>query len=397
MGDVQVGDQLLGPDGRPCTVTSKSGVFDDRPCYKLVFAGGGTVVCSDDHLWTLDARARRSGTFRTSYLAKTWREGKIRRPVYRLRNSLGLQLPPVNLPIPPYTFGVWVGDGSSDCTGPVANHVHDDEMMRHVEADGYRVERKCDRTVRIYAMRGQLIRMGMYKNKHIPQEYLRSSTEQRISLLQGLMDTDGTVGVNRTMTPCSFCSMWGRLALQFVELLSTLGIRSRVHSAPAMFNGRNYGLAHKVEFYPGDFPVFRLSRKQLRLTGSAVAERQDWRTLIGVRKVRSVKTQCIAVDNAQRLFLVTEHFLATHNTTDSRARAYIEEHGESSWELDALPPNILADLIRSAVLEYRDEDLWNAQAAEEERHRNNLAAVADNWDEVAEQYGTGNEEEGDEE
>lgn len=44
--------------------------------------------------------------------------------------------------------------------------------------------------------------------------------------------------------------------------------------------------------------------------------------------------------------------------TDSRADSYIQIHGYESWELDALDPDVLSDLIEDAVLELRDEDLW---------------------------------------
>jgi hypothetical protein len=63
-------------------------------------------------------------------------------------------------------------------------------------------------------------------------------------------------------------------------------------------------------------------------------------------------------------------------TTDSRAEAYILEFGESSWELDALEPAVLADLVRGKVLELRDNDLWQERVDEEEEMRAKLLALA---------------------
>jgi replicative DNA helicase len=51
MGEVAVGDRLLGADGRSCVVTAKSEVFTGKRCYAFTFDGGGRVVCSADHLW----------------------------------------------------------------------------------------------------------------------------------------------------------------------------------------------------------------------------------------------------------------------------------------------------------------------------------------------------------
>lgn len=50
---------------------------------------------------------------------------------------------------------------------------------------------------------------------------------------------------------------------------------------------------------------------------------------------------------------------------DSRAEAYVAEHGHSAWELDALEPSVLRELIRSSVFRIRDEDAWSASLAEE--------------------------------
>lgn len=66
--------------------------------------------------------------------------------------------------------------------------------------------------------------------------------------------------------------------------------------------------------------------------------------------------------------------------TDSRAAAYMAEHGESSWELDALPPTVIADLIRDAVVRLRNPNLWDAALAEESEDRNRL-------DQIIEQQG----------
>lgn len=61
--------------------------------------------------------------------------------------------------------------------------------------------------------------------------------------------------------------------------------------------------------------------------------------------------------------------------TDSRAAAYIAEHGASSWELDALPPTVIAELIRKAVMRLRNSTLWDAALAEETEDQNRLDQI----------------------
>lgn len=65
--------------------------------------------------------------------------------------------------------------------------------------------------------------------------------------------------------------------------------------------------------------------------------------------------------------------------TDSRANAYIDEFGYESWELDALPPDVLGRLIEDHVLGERDIDRWEDVALDEDEHKRLLSAVSDNW------------------
>lgn len=70
--------------------------------------------------------------------------------------------------------------------------------------------------------------------------------------------------------------------------------------------------------------------------------------------------------------------------TDSRCRGYIEEHGQSSWELDALEPTVLAALIEEAIADERDPDIWAESMAKEARERELLERVSARWGEVEE-------------
>ncbi|MBE2222789.1 MAG: hypothetical protein IAF02_14685 [Anaerolineae bacterium] len=68
--------------------------------------------------------------------------------------------------------------------------------------------------------------------------------------------------------------------------------------------------------------------------------------------------------------------------TDSRAEGYIAEFGNESWELDALDPDLLVNLIRSVIAEYRDDDLWQQLTETEEIYSTQLQQVADNWQDL---------------
>lgn len=66
--------------------------------------------------------------------------------------------------------------------------------------------------------------------------------------------------------------------------------------------------------------------------------------------------------------------------TDSRYEVYVHEFGESSWELDAVEPRTLADLVRNAVMELIDEDQWNDVLQREQNMREELETFADEYE-----------------
>lgn len=99
---------------------------------------------------------------------------------------------------------------------------------------------------------------------------------------------------------------------------------------------------------------------------------------------------CVCAPAVERLALNMDQIEAYNpppNPTkmkDSRATAYVEEYGHECWELDALDPAVIRDLISEAILQHRDEDLWEQALEEEKQHKAHLAGVAENWDDVVE-------------
>jgi hypothetical protein len=69
-------------------------------------------------------------------------------------------------------------------------------------------------------------------------------------------------------------------------------------------------------------------------------------------------------------------------TTDSRFASYIDQFGDESWELDALEPAVLAELVRTAVEEVLDRPRWNRAVREENEHKRLLGKVEENWEDI---------------
>lgn len=223
-----------------------------------------------------------------------------------------IQLPEQTLPLQPYTFGFWLGDGASD-GGCYTQSISDDaEIVQFLSTDGYRVseprynsDNSYVRT--IYGIRPILRQLGVLNNKHIPMQYLRASIDQRLDLLRGLMDTDGSVCNNGH---CEFYQKNKTLIDQVRELLSSLGIKSR-HNTKEI-NGQTY---HTLVFTTTRFEVFKLSRKRQRQK-TAIGHPKNTRLYIhDITPIESTSVRCIQVDNHDHLFLCGRTMIPTHNTT----------------------------------------------------------------------------------
>ena len=154
---------------------------------------------------------------------------------------------------------------------------------------------------------------GLIKNKHVPSVYLRASADQRLALLQGLMDTDGTIGKDGR---ASFTSTRECLADAVVELVASLGMKCARVEFRTRMNGKDCGPGWKVDFWPtADVPVFRLPRKLARQqVGTHRRALRKTRRVTSVTPVTSVPTRCITVAAGSHQFLVGRRMVQTHNS-----------------------------------------------------------------------------------
>jgi hypothetical protein len=358
MGDVQPGDQLLSDWGESCNVIDVSPVMYGHPCYKVVFSDGKSVIADAKHLWfTIDSKVRSSLENRgKKYTTGTHAHLPHCQPKYEpdlvtteemgqtLLNRRGfhnhaipiaapLLLPEVELPIDPYILGAWLGDGMSRFAGITIGRQDQEEMMSLFEKAGYILEQKNHSDVQFHigpepglirtsetgrfsrnptSFRAGLESLNLIQNKHIPPIYLRASYDQRLALLQGLMDTDGTIS---STGKCEYCTTSEKLASGFEELCLSLAIKVRGRLGDSTCNGKVFkDYRHRFSFTPY-IPVFRLSRKAERISkaGRHVV-RQFRRYVVGVEPCESAPVKCVVVDSPSRLFLAGKGMIPTHNS-----------------------------------------------------------------------------------
>jgi replicative DNA helicase len=158
----------------------------------------------------------------------------------------------------------------------------------------------------------RLRNLGVLGRKHVPEMYLRASTEQRLALLQGLMDTDGSI------TPvgyAEFCSTSKELADGVFDLAAGLGLVPRMREDRAQLDGRDIGPRFRVCFTPTDLNVFRLSRKLQRQRTIRPRAKARQRFITAINPVASVPVRCIQVDSPNHLYLAGNAYIPTHNTS----------------------------------------------------------------------------------
>lgn len=319
MGELGPDDLVFGRDGQPVRVVGVSPVHQDRPCFRVTFANGTSIVTDSRHLWSsVDRRQAYKGlqAITTEQMASEVRiENYTSRPMFRwaVPMAASLELATADVPVEPYALGVWLGDGDARNATVSQARTDVDELGVHLKAAGFeptRCKTAPDHAAVLYVrgLRGPLRRAGLLGNKHVPEVYFRASHEQRLALLRGLMDTDGHV------TPggwCTFVSGASRLTGQVAELLRTLGYRPTIVRAEDI--RAREGSMWKVSFQVGAEAPFLLARKVARCQGRR-SPRQQFNSVVSVERVDSVPVRCIGVDNEDHLFLVGEGFVPTHNT-----------------------------------------------------------------------------------
>ena len=301
--DMKVGDTVVTPD---CGTAKVSAVqrFPDMPIYKITFGDGRTVLAGGPHYW------KAAKGYDSSYQDEehaSYSESESEHPSWKIitteeilkdieahPDQSGEWFIPVTEPvqhtkkdhvISPYTLGVLL---SKDSIHRVS-HYESFEIYKELDLLG-------------------LAKVHSY-NSFIPDEYKYDSIENRVALLQGLMDTEGSVEYEDSYSYVSFCTKSSRLRDDFIELCSGLGA-----TKCTAIEGEDSSYKVAVTFPDNSFPVFG-SRWKQSVYDKSRPERKDPRILYikSIEKTDLVGGVCIETDDAERLFL-TSNYIVTHNS-----------------------------------------------------------------------------------
>jgi phage terminase large subunit-like protein len=329
MGDICEGDILFDESGASCRVTFATPVQLGRRCYRVHFADGTSIVADADHQWEVRSRSHGRRLVRTTEqmsgdVVLSRSDQQVERQ-YSVAVAGAIECNERYLLVPPYTLGVWLGDGSTGAARFCSSE-REHAILEEIAAEGVPTRRQRDgktctwwsfsdgiRDREKNCTQRALREIGVLHNKHIPAQYQRASIAQRMALLQGLMDTGGYVS---KAGQCEYVSVLEPLAHDVLELIRGLGFKATFITDRARVHGIDCGPRYRIQFWAyADRPVFRLARKRERLKALPDRRRRNaHKHIVAIEPTDSVPVRCIQVDSPSRLFLAGEGFTPTHNT-----------------------------------------------------------------------------------
>jgi hypothetical protein len=324
MGSLRVGDIIHGQTGTTKVVK----IFPQgvKPVYRLVLSDGRSCEAGLEHLWK---------TYSRDQIYKNKRDGKDLHSIRTTAQMLDMHLDNIYLPncnaveysdknliIPPYSLGVLIGDGCLTCPG-LSISSSEIDIIEAVSSDlGLAFTKNPLNFTYTFLTKGANTVYKKYINdiglnvksheKFIPNEYLQSSVNQRLSLLQGLFDTDGSVSPSGSF---SYSTTSSRLAKDVVELARSLGIITKIKKENR--NKYKSGVCFIIRFITNKiiFTSRKHAQRYKRYT-DRIKNRSyshDHVSIKSIEYIRDEESQCIVVDSPDHLYL-TNDYIVTHNT-----------------------------------------------------------------------------------
>lgn len=323
-GDINEGDKVLHPSGASVHVLKKHPVTMSR-VWEVEFDNGEVLKADGDHCWrtlTYMERDRPNSpepiSRTTEEIYSTLRARGGSHTNHAIPVSCPVGTPPQDLSLDPYLLGLWLGDGYSHCSkigmaeADLLEVLVGQEKPDHIKYDKTKLLQGSSPYLAATWFAGSafgqsLRKYGLLNNKHIPADYFLGSIDQRLSLVQGIMDTDGNCNKNGSS---ELCMKSEGIVRGVSRLLASLGVKSTVSEKRVKGYPDPY---YRIKFTT-TLPVFRLGRKKSRLPATT-RETTRYHYITSVRKTDDfVPMNCISVNATDGMYLVGSQYVPTRNS-----------------------------------------------------------------------------------
>lgn len=344
MRDIQPGEQVLTPFGKSTKVL-KIIPKEDQKTYRIHFTDRTYVESGAEHIWVVQSSYNRKKRRTQEVTAARIYEQTLKPGYKHARWSIPYSAPvpfeEKDLKVSPYLLGALLGDGRTSQYS-VQFATADKEILTYIEplleifecsihsCTGKGAEHlylftkknKASSSHRKNKLKEELLDLGLWgtncHTKFIPPMYFLGSIQQRIQLLQGLMDTDGSVDTYGPGVPkLTYCTVSEGLAEGVAELVRSLGGKATVYKTDSRSHNGNgdswkCGDSYYVNFRITGFNPFRLKRKA-EVYEPYVNSSLPPRIIESVEVLEElVPMQCLQIEDPSRLY-ITDHYTPTHN------------------------------------------------------------------------------------
>lgn len=331
-GDIVEGDVLIGSDGKPTTVLKAHPIQMPEKAYLITFQNGEKIKSGGEHRWAVKVSepdfSHKSAEFEKLPASRLY-DLKERGCHIYIPHSPVVEYEAKDLPIDPYIFGLWLGDGNAHTNRFTTMDKEILEAFENWAKQFYkgRVEpttqqhsgRAVTYQVKNTPFREMLKDLHCLKDnrqesckgnvKHIPEIYLRASVKQRLALLQGLMDTDGCISKEGY---CTFCNSEPALVETVAELIRTLGGIARVSWTHKAGNKYKFSRPHAhIQFSLPMCPA-RLPRKAERWHYKPKSFEQL--RIESIEEIPVEPMRCLTVSAEDELYCCGNYYTVTSNT-----------------------------------------------------------------------------------
>jgi hypothetical protein len=380
MGDLTTEDKVIVPDGSKADIIN---IYEPgkKDIYKIVFSDGRKVECCGDHLWPIHniqwrANSKKGGPYRNittteliELMAKTKRNIGI--PLVTMKNN-NID---IELPMDPWLLGFLLGDGSfssgavsfstadTELVEKVSSKIHKDYIVNYIGQYDYSIDFKSQQIK--YAFRSKhmkdkkrnklghiiaenkssfhkyrqiLIKLVLGNlhnhNKFIPEIYHSASYNQRMKLIQGLVDSAGTIDKSSVV----FTSTSNKLASGFQKMIHSVGGIAKIKyktNRTYKYKGDyrackdSYTVATK---FPKPWELCSLARKKDKTNYFYQYGQTLKLNIDSIEKIGNERVRCIYINHPDHLY-ITDNYIVTHNTLITAALSDLVEKSLSSEQL----------------------------------------------------------------